>query len=505
MAKTNIRGTQIADASVDLTVDVTGIAPVANGGTGSNTIALNNLVVGNGTGAVTTIAPGSTDTAVLQSISSVFTVAPLDTFMGQPFETRKLMRSTTLTASTDFVVVDSLKVPTTTTLKIPTTSSLKILGVVDPKKNQPGGFAGLDSTFGRSAASQVPYQELVFDFTKYSAGAMPTLADTGQATQLTYTPDSTSIPVISTVSGSGRYTTAAVNNAATASYLTMQLAGGATYMECDFVFDGTGSTTGQRLALVCWTQGLPIGLLDAASDTAAAHIVFGPLGYDAAYYSGGTQGTVSPNYGTLPGTSKQHVEVAIDIAGDLGPANTVYVRGPDGQVNSFTWAGISGMTNNTMACCEIAPTNASTDARVQVQRFAAASTSLKEFGLLATKARLLVQQGLPGKDVALMGGNPFQTRQAGQMTDPYYVPYPRNFSRVRYAAVGTTQVSAWTWKLTDKITATDVTASSGTSGASATTVDVVGPFAFATGAMPYVNIATLGATPGLGCAGYLVP
>jgi hypothetical protein len=285
----------------------------------------------------------------------------------------------------------------------------------------------------------------------------------------------------------------------------MQVAGGVTYMECDFAFDGTGSTTGQRLALVCWTQGLPIGLLDAASDTAAAHIVFGPLGYDASYYSGGIQGTVSPNYGTLPGTSKQHVEVAIDIAGDLGPANTVYVRGSDGQVNSFTWAGISGMTNNTMACCEIAPANASTDARVQVQRFAAASTGLKEFGLLVSKARLLVNQGLPGKDAGLMSGAPFTTRQAGQNTEPYYCAYPRNFSRVRYYASGTTQASTWTWKMTDKITSTDVANSSGTSGASATTVDVVGPFALATNGSPYVNIATLGVTPGLGCMGVLVP
>lgn len=34
MVRTNIRGTQIADASVDVTVDVTGVLPLANGGTG---------------------------------------------------------------------------------------------------------------------------------------------------------------------------------------------------------------------------------------------------------------------------------------------------------------------------------------------------------------------------------------------------------------------------------------------------------------------------------------
>jgi hypothetical protein len=35
MVATNIRGTQIADGTVDLTVDVTGVLPVANGGTGN--------------------------------------------------------------------------------------------------------------------------------------------------------------------------------------------------------------------------------------------------------------------------------------------------------------------------------------------------------------------------------------------------------------------------------------------------------------------------------------
>ena len=37
MAKTEIRGGQITDASVSLTADVTGILPIANGGTGSST------------------------------------------------------------------------------------------------------------------------------------------------------------------------------------------------------------------------------------------------------------------------------------------------------------------------------------------------------------------------------------------------------------------------------------------------------------------------------------
>lgn len=59
MARTEVTGSQIRDSSVSLTADVTGILPVVNGGTGSNTIALNNVMLGNGTGAVQTVAPGT--------------------------------------------------------------------------------------------------------------------------------------------------------------------------------------------------------------------------------------------------------------------------------------------------------------------------------------------------------------------------------------------------------------------------------------------------------------
>ena len=59
MARTEVTGSQIKDQSVSLTVDVTGILPVANGGTGSNTLALNNVLLGNGTGALQAVAPGT--------------------------------------------------------------------------------------------------------------------------------------------------------------------------------------------------------------------------------------------------------------------------------------------------------------------------------------------------------------------------------------------------------------------------------------------------------------
>lgn len=73
MGRTTINGTQITDASVSLTVDVTGVLPVANGGSAANT--LTGILKGNGTSAFTAVtAPsgaivGDTDTQTLTAKS----------------------------------------------------------------------------------------------------------------------------------------------------------------------------------------------------------------------------------------------------------------------------------------------------------------------------------------------------------------------------------------------------------------------------------------------------
>lgn len=59
MSRTEVRGGQILDASVSLTLDVTGTLPAANGGTGNATNTLNNVLLGNGTGALQAVAPDS--------------------------------------------------------------------------------------------------------------------------------------------------------------------------------------------------------------------------------------------------------------------------------------------------------------------------------------------------------------------------------------------------------------------------------------------------------------
>lgn len=76
MARTEVRGGQILDATVSLTADVTGVLPIANGGTNSNTLTLNAVLLGNGTSALQTVAP-STSGNVLQSNGTTWQSTPL--------------------------------------------------------------------------------------------------------------------------------------------------------------------------------------------------------------------------------------------------------------------------------------------------------------------------------------------------------------------------------------------------------------------------------------------
>jgi hypothetical protein len=61
-------------SGVNLTSQVTGTLPVANGGTGAATLTANNVLLGNGTSAVQTVAPGTTGN-VLTSDGTTWTSA----------------------------------------------------------------------------------------------------------------------------------------------------------------------------------------------------------------------------------------------------------------------------------------------------------------------------------------------------------------------------------------------------------------------------------------------
>jgi hypothetical protein len=70
-------GTSAFTASnVDLTTEVTGTLPVANGGTGANTLSANAVLLGNGTSALQTVAPGTSGNVLTSNGSAWISTTP---------------------------------------------------------------------------------------------------------------------------------------------------------------------------------------------------------------------------------------------------------------------------------------------------------------------------------------------------------------------------------------------------------------------------------------------
>ena len=63
-------------SGVNLTSQVTGTLPVANGGTGAATLAANNVLLGNGTSALQTVAPGASGNVLASNGTSWVSSAP---------------------------------------------------------------------------------------------------------------------------------------------------------------------------------------------------------------------------------------------------------------------------------------------------------------------------------------------------------------------------------------------------------------------------------------------
>lgn len=76
MARTEVTGSQIKDATVSLTADVTGTLPVVNGGTGSASQTLNNVLLGNGTGALQNVAPSTAGNVLTSDGTTWASTAP---------------------------------------------------------------------------------------------------------------------------------------------------------------------------------------------------------------------------------------------------------------------------------------------------------------------------------------------------------------------------------------------------------------------------------------------
>ena len=64
--------------SIDLTAKVTGILPVANGGTGASSLTANRLVMANGTGAITVLAAGTAGQVMVSNGASAPAFADVD-------------------------------------------------------------------------------------------------------------------------------------------------------------------------------------------------------------------------------------------------------------------------------------------------------------------------------------------------------------------------------------------------------------------------------------------
>lgn len=99
MPRTELTGSQIKDQSVSLTADVTGTLPVANGGTGSTTLALNNALLGNGTGALQAVAPGTAGNVLTSDGSTWVSQSGTVTLTGTQTLTNKTLQSPAGSAS----------------------------------------------------------------------------------------------------------------------------------------------------------------------------------------------------------------------------------------------------------------------------------------------------------------------------------------------------------------------------------------------------------------------
>lgn len=77
--KRTAAGTYTGISAIDMTTDITGILPVANGGTGANTLGSGNLLVGAGTSAVTSLAAGTAGNVVYATGVATWTSATPDT------------------------------------------------------------------------------------------------------------------------------------------------------------------------------------------------------------------------------------------------------------------------------------------------------------------------------------------------------------------------------------------------------------------------------------------
>jgi hypothetical protein len=214
--------------------------------------------------------------------------------------------------------------------------------------------------------SPAEFADLHQDYTTEPNGSHPATFDSGQEAVLTYTPNETAIPTIT----DGRSIITASQAGRAAGYATGQLSDSAAYIEADWNFSSSGTTTDGQLALCLFANAMPAGFLgDTEAPDSPAHVVFLSDHFEYGIWENGSLTIVAKvAYGRTFTTETQHV--AVYVRKDVGKA---WVLAPTGAIyGPYSHPSISA-TDAPYVTAEQFYGSADTDKRVEIQKWRAAS------------------------------------------------------------------------------------------------------------------------------------
>lgn len=359
MVTTKIGSRQIGDgaAGVDLAVDVTGTLPVANGGTGAASLLVNGVLLGNGVGAVQTVAPGPPG-SVLRSDGTIWGSAVLDTLQGNVFEIQRLQRDTTVLAGNDVVVLNSIEVPANASLEVPANSSLEILPATSPIGAGgvlPAALGGTGTALGADApAASSPSSPLAWATRNGGQYGIPGRRtfymndpDSGATTTSIY--EDTGQPVIYSVnnpqivSRGGRMTFTPISGSPF-DYRWWNDPRTVTRVGGKFTFDPTGGRNTTNAAVTYSIQNDTVANSSLTSFRMALHFVCNPSYWQLDTGTSASGSLVFTNIATgnfatplvQDGVTQYRMEAWLDIA-----TSTITILLPDGNVYKYTNAAFA--------------------------------------------------------------------------------------------------------------------------------------------------------------------
>jgi hypothetical protein len=216
-----------------------------------------------------------------------------------------------------------------------------------------------------TCASPTAHSDLYQDYSTEADGDHPAVFDSGQTAILTYTPNDSARPTIH----GGRSIIDYNGPGRGAGYATARLGATASYIDADWNF-GSGGTASGALALGLYATAIPSGYLgDTLTPDSPAHVVFLDDHFEYGVWQNHVL-TVIANvpYGRRFTTETQHVAVYVDKT-----AGHAWVLGPTGAVyGPFAHPQIKDVAAPYVTVEQFYG-NASTDTRVQIQRWRASS------------------------------------------------------------------------------------------------------------------------------------